>query len=165
MRIRLAFHRWQNAFSAAGGLAALKTHKPPAADQQAATDPGSLYNGNAPPALLETPLISRLSNCTMRRQLTEFILKGIYLGLLVFVGLQVSQTDMWPDIGRVALCTFGGLLLFLGVAAVRNCARAIAFAADCCRFYCSCCSKIRCWSTPACCSAWPAALLDHQGSQ
>jgi tetratricopeptide (TPR) repeat protein len=56
----------------------------------------------------------------MRWLMTEYILKGVYLGLLVFVGLKLPQTDWWPAIGKVALCTLGGLLLFLGVAAVRK---------------------------------------------
>ncbi len=56
----------------------------------------------------------------MRWQSTEFILKGIYLGLLVFVGLQLQATGWWQDIGRVAACTFGGLALFLSGAAVHK---------------------------------------------
>src|SRR5438046_3178995 len=66
------------------------------------------------------PTLFPLSDCTMRWQLTEFILKGIYLGLLIFVGLQLQPPDWWPDIGKVALCTFGGLVLFLGVVAIRK---------------------------------------------
>jgi tetratricopeptide (TPR) repeat protein len=52
---------------------------------------------------------------------TEYILKGIYLGLLVFVGMQLHERgDWWLELGYVALCTFAGLALFLGVAAVRK---------------------------------------------
>jgi predicted Zn-dependent protease len=50
----------------------------------------------------------------MRWQKTEFLLKGIYLGLLLDVALQGPS---WADVGQVALCTLGGLVLFLGVAA------------------------------------------------
>src|SRR5262245_16384832 len=56
----------------------------------------------------------------MSWQQTEFILKGVYLGLLLFVGLQLRGDMWWRDLGHVALCTFGGLILFLGVAAVRK---------------------------------------------
>src|SRR5437016_3589133 len=50
----------------------------------------------------------------MRWQKTEFLLKGIYLGLLLYVAL---QGPTWADVGQVALFTFGGLVLFLGIAA------------------------------------------------
>ncbi|HYT91359.1 MAG TPA: tetratricopeptide repeat protein [Gemmataceae bacterium] len=56
----------------------------------------------------------------MSWQQTEFILKGIYLGLLLFVGMELNRATWWWDIGYVALWTFGGLVLFLGVAAVRK---------------------------------------------
>ncbi len=56
----------------------------------------------------------------MSWQQTEFILKGVYLGLLLFVGLQLNRATWWLDLGHIALCTFGGLLLCLGVAAVRK---------------------------------------------
>src|SRR5262249_56712455 len=55
---------------------------------------------------------------TMSWQQTEFILKGVYLGLLLYVGLQLHEATWGPELGYVALCTFGGLALFLGVAAV-----------------------------------------------
>jgi tetratricopeptide (TPR) repeat protein len=56
----------------------------------------------------------------MSWQQTEFILKGVYLGLLLYVGLQLHEGQWGPELGYVALCTFGGLALFLGVAAVRK---------------------------------------------
>src|SRR5690349_2534667 len=56
----------------------------------------------------------------MSWQQTEFILKGVYLGLLLYVGLQLRGDQWGPELGYVALCTFGGLALFLGVAAVRK---------------------------------------------
>src|SRR5260370_28020006 len=54
---------------------------------------------------------------TMRWLQTEYILKGIFLGLLLFVAL---QDPSWHATGRVALCTLGGLVLLLGVAAVQK---------------------------------------------
>jgi tetratricopeptide (TPR) repeat protein len=56
----------------------------------------------------------------MSWQQTEFILKGVYLGLLLFVGMQLQAGQWGPELGYVALCTFGGLALFLGLAAVRK---------------------------------------------
>src|SRR5260370_27643068 len=53
----------------------------------------------------------------MRWQQTEFLLKGIYLGLLLYVALQAPT---WPEIGYVAGFTLGGLALSLGVAAVHK---------------------------------------------
>jgi tetratricopeptide (TPR) repeat protein len=50
----------------------------------------------------------------MRWQQTEFLSKGIYLGLLLYVAL---QSPTWSDVGQVALITLCGLVLFLGVAA------------------------------------------------
>src|SRR5262249_44916342 len=54
---------------------------------------------------------------TMRWLQTEYILKGVYLGFLVFVALQEPD---WRRIGLVALCTFGGLFLCLAVAGYRK---------------------------------------------
>jgi tetratricopeptide (TPR) repeat protein len=51
----------------------------------------------------------------MRWQQSEYILKGVYLGLLVFVALQEPD---WQDVARVALCTLGGLAVCLGLAAI-----------------------------------------------
>src|SRR5262249_1779528 len=51
---------------------------------------------------------------TMRGLQTEYILKGIYLGLLFYLALHVPD---WQTLGVVALCTFGGLALGLGAAA------------------------------------------------
>jgi tetratricopeptide (TPR) repeat protein len=48
----------------------------------------------------------------MSWQQTEFLLKGIYLGLLLFVALQKPD---WQQAGQVALFTLGGLVLFLAV--------------------------------------------------
>lgn len=52
----------------------------------------------------------------MRWQQTEFILKGAYLGLLVLVGMQAPD---WGQAAQVALFTVGGLIVSLGVIAVR----------------------------------------------
>jgi len=50
----------------------------------------------------------------MRWQKTEFLCKGLYLGLLLYVAL---QGPTWAEVGQVALATFAGLGLCLGVAA------------------------------------------------
>jgi tetratricopeptide (TPR) repeat protein len=54
---------------------------------------------------------------TMRWLHTEYMLKGIFLGLLLFVALREHD---WPDLGLVVLLTLGGLALFLGIAAYRK---------------------------------------------
>ena len=54
----------------------------------------------------------------MRWAKSEYILKGVFLGLLLFVSLQ-KDLD-WGDTGRVALWLVGGLLAALVVAAVRQ---------------------------------------------
>jgi tetratricopeptide (TPR) repeat protein len=51
----------------------------------------------------------------MRIPQTEYILKGIYLGLLLYVALRAPD---WQTVGLVAGCTLGGLALALVVAAV-----------------------------------------------
>jgi tetratricopeptide (TPR) repeat protein len=51
----------------------------------------------------------------MRWLQTEYVLKGIYLGLLLFLALRVPD---WPTAGLVAACTLGGLVLALSIAAV-----------------------------------------------
>jgi tetratricopeptide (TPR) repeat protein len=56
----------------------------------------------------------------MRWQQTEFIFKGIYLGMLLFVGLVLREPDWWKDMAQVGVCTFGTLLLFLGATALRK---------------------------------------------
>ncbi len=53
----------------------------------------------------------------MRWLQTEYILKGIYLGLLLNVAFQDPD---WARIGWLALWTLGGLALALGIAAVRK---------------------------------------------
>jgi tetratricopeptide (TPR) repeat protein len=53
----------------------------------------------------------------MRWQQAEFILKGIYLGLLVFLALVVPD---WAELGVAAGFTLGGLALCLGIAAYRK---------------------------------------------
>src|SRR4051794_10917952 len=53
----------------------------------------------------------------LRWEQTEFLLKGIYLGLLVMIAW---QKPTWEELGYVALYTVGGLALFLGVAAFRK---------------------------------------------
>jgi tetratricopeptide (TPR) repeat protein len=50
----------------------------------------------------------------MRWLVSEYILKGIFLGLLLFVALQEPD---WTQTGQVALFTAGGLAVFLGIAA------------------------------------------------
>src|SRR6266851_1679602 len=54
---------------------------------------------------------------TMRWLHTEYILKGIFLGLLLFVGLRAPD---WQALGLVALLTLGGLTLFLCIAGYRK---------------------------------------------
>lgn len=53
----------------------------------------------------------------MRWEQTEFLLKGIYLGLLLLVGL---QGPTWAQIAVVGACMLGALALCLGVAAYRK---------------------------------------------
>jgi tetratricopeptide (TPR) repeat protein len=55
----------------------------------------------------------------MTWQQTEFVLKGIYLGLLLFVAFQ-QPIPSWVETSFVALYTLGGLILCLGVAALRK---------------------------------------------
>jgi tetratricopeptide (TPR) repeat protein len=54
---------------------------------------------------------------TMRGLHTEYILKGLYLGLLLFVALQATN---WPTVGMITLVTFGGLALLVAVAAFQK---------------------------------------------
>src|SRR6187549_2865749 len=54
----------------------------------------------------------------MRWAKSEYILKGVFLGLLLFVSLQKNLD--WGDIGRVALWLGGGFLIALIVAGVRQ---------------------------------------------
>lgn len=56
----------------------------------------------------------------MRWQQTEFLFKGIYLGLLLFIGLVLQQPDWWRELAQVAVCTFGVLALFLAAAGLRK---------------------------------------------
>ena len=53
----------------------------------------------------------------MRWQQSEYILKGVYLGLLLFLAL-LGPT--WTDLALVGGCLLGGLVLCLAVAAVRE---------------------------------------------
>jgi tetratricopeptide (TPR) repeat protein len=53
----------------------------------------------------------------MRWLRTEYILKGIYLGVLCYV---VSREPTWQQTGQVALCTLGGLALAVGLAALKK---------------------------------------------
>jgi tetratricopeptide (TPR) repeat protein len=53
----------------------------------------------------------------MRWQQTEFLLKGVYLGLLVLVGLQAPNLQQGL---QTALITLGGLVLCLGIAAAQK---------------------------------------------
>jgi tetratricopeptide (TPR) repeat protein len=56
----------------------------------------------------------------MRWQQAEFVFKGIFLGLLLFVGLALNEGHWWAGLAQVGVCTFGTLALFLGVTAVRK---------------------------------------------
>jgi tetratricopeptide (TPR) repeat protein len=56
----------------------------------------------------------------MRWQQIEFILKGVFLGLLLFVGLVLRPPDWWKEIAQVGICTVGTLILFLAVAGFRK---------------------------------------------
>jgi tetratricopeptide (TPR) repeat protein len=53
----------------------------------------------------------------MRWLQTEYIWKGIYLGLLLFAALHEPD---WRVLGLVNLCTLAGLVVCLGIAAVRK---------------------------------------------
>jgi tetratricopeptide (TPR) repeat protein len=53
----------------------------------------------------------------MRWLLSEYILKGVFLGLLLFLAL---QQPTWLAIGGVFLCILGGLGLCLGIAGYRK---------------------------------------------
>jgi tetratricopeptide (TPR) repeat protein len=53
----------------------------------------------------------------MRWQQTEFLLKGMYLGLLLFLALCAPS---WLDLAIVGGCTLGGLVLALAVAGFRK---------------------------------------------
>src|SRR5438046_1008341 len=53
----------------------------------------------------------------MRWLLSEYLLKGVFLGVLLFVALQ--QLD-WRATGWWAAATLGGLVLFLSIAAWRK---------------------------------------------
>lgn len=53
----------------------------------------------------------------MRWQQTEFILKGVYLGLLVLVAM---QTPDWEQAAQVAAFALGGLVLGLGIIAYQK---------------------------------------------
>jgi tetratricopeptide (TPR) repeat protein len=50
-------------------------------------------------------------------QQTEFLLKGVYLGILVMIAWLLPK---WDELAFIALFTLAGLSLFLGVAAVRK---------------------------------------------
>ena len=39
----------------------------------------------------------------MRWQQTEFIFKGMYLGMLLFVGLVLREPDWWRDMAQVGV--------------------------------------------------------------
>ncbi len=53
----------------------------------------------------------------MRWLQTEYVWKGIYLGLLLFVALHEPD---WKTLALVNLCTLGGLVVGLGIATVRK---------------------------------------------
>jgi tetratricopeptide (TPR) repeat protein len=50
-------------------------------------------------------------------QQTEFLLKGVYLGILVMIAW---LNPTWDDLALIGLFTLGGLVLFLGAAAIRK---------------------------------------------
>jgi tetratricopeptide (TPR) repeat protein len=56
----------------------------------------------------------------MRWIQTEYVLKGIFLGLLTFAALQAASSESpdWAATGRLGLCIAGGLVLALALAAV-----------------------------------------------
>ena len=56
----------------------------------------------------------------MRWQPTEFIFKGIYLGVLLAVGLSLRDHVSWQSIAHLGICTFGTLAIFMAVTAVRK---------------------------------------------
>ncbi|GIW78529.1 MAG: hypothetical protein KatS3mg105_0336 [Gemmatales bacterium] len=60
---------------------------------------------------------SRVFAETMHALVAEYVLKGIYLGLILFVAVQEPN---WQATGTVALCVFCSFLLFLSVAAIRK---------------------------------------------
>src|SRR5262249_6574737 len=53
----------------------------------------------------------------MRGLQTEYVLKGIYLGLLLFIALHVRD---WQTTGIVATCIAGGLILALLIGGVQK---------------------------------------------
>ena len=53
----------------------------------------------------------------MRWPHAEYILKGVFLGLLLFAGLHEAD---WRSLGLVALCTVAGFALFLSIRAYRR---------------------------------------------
>ncbi len=53
----------------------------------------------------------------MRWLLSEYILKGVFLGLLLFVALQKPG---WAATGEFFLCIFGGQAACLGLAGYRK---------------------------------------------
>src|SRR5687768_5163797 len=53
----------------------------------------------------------------MRWEQTEYLLKGLYLGLLVMVAL---YSPTWTELAVVGGCTFGGLGLALAAAAFQK---------------------------------------------
>jgi tetratricopeptide (TPR) repeat protein len=55
----------------------------------------------------------------MRWIQTEYVLKGIFLGLLTFAALQAADSESpdWATTGKLGLCVAGGLALALGAAA------------------------------------------------
>src|SRR5258708_4170078 len=58
----------------------------------------------------------------MRWIQTEYVLKGIFLGLLTFAALQAagSEAPDWATTGKLGLCVAGGLALALGLAAANK---------------------------------------------
>src|SRR5439155_21435741 len=64
--------------------------------------------------------LATLRTTPMRWQQTEFLFKGMYLGMLLFVGLVLREPDWWREMAQVGVCTFGTLALFLAGAGFRK---------------------------------------------
>src|SRR5438445_9894903 len=58
----------------------------------------------------------------MRWIQTEYVLKGIFFGLLTFAALQAAGAESpdWATTGKLGLCVAGGLALALGLAAANK---------------------------------------------
>src|SRR4026209_60643 len=80
--------------------------------------PNARCSWASPPAILNNNPRPHSWNPAMRWAKSEYILKGVFLGLLLFVSLQ-KDVD-WATTGRVALWLLGGLGVALIIAAARQ---------------------------------------------